>query len=61
VTGSVSAYVAHVDDLLAAGQALFGQSTGPTSLSPTDLRSIPPPPQKRSQPQHGCRRWRLSI
>jgi hypothetical protein len=41
----VDAYVAHVDALLAAGQSLFGISTGPTSLSGTDQAMPIPPPQ----------------
>ena len=40
------AYVAHVDALLAAGQSLFGHSTGPASLSGAGQQSIPPPPPK---------------
>ena len=42
----MGAYVAHVDGLLAAGQSLFGHSTGPTSLSGTDPEPTPPPPPK---------------
>jgi hypothetical protein len=48
----VGAYVAQVDALLAGGQSLFGSSTGPTSLSGTDLESTPPPPPK-SRLSHG--------
>jgi hypothetical protein len=42
----VVAYLAHVDGLLAAGQSLFGSSTGPASLSGRDQQAMPtPPPQ----------------
>jgi hypothetical protein len=46
VTGSVDAYVAHVDRLLAAGQSLFATSTGRANVSGTDQQSIPSPPSK---------------
>jgi hypothetical protein len=42
----VGAYVAHVDGLLAAGQSLFGHSTGPTRLSGSGQHPMPPPPPK---------------
>jgi hypothetical protein len=46
VSGSVRAYIAHVDGLLAAGQSLFAASPGSTTLSETGQQSIPTPPPK---------------
>jgi hypothetical protein len=43
MSGSVGAYIAHVDRLLAAGQSLFTPTTSPPTLSDRLQPSIPPP------------------